>query len=112
MAKTLGKEVYTSKSVANWVSGESALSGLLYIRRISTDFTQRCLSTPESDGDAVSRVVGYVNAPAPRAIPDSTTVTPLLRTWATTTLAGVSWKDALVAAVGVSISFCFGISYN
>jgi len=112
MTKTFGKEVYTSKSVTNWVSGESSLPGLLYIRRISTDFTQRCLSTPGSEGDAVSRVAGYVNATTPRATRDSTIVTPLLRTWATTTLARVSWKDALITAVGVSITFCFGVCCN
>ena len=60
------------------------------------DFTQRCLSTPEDDGDPAQ----HSNAAMPH------TATPLLREWAKATLSYCSWKDALVSTVSVSISSC------
>ena len=46
--------------------------------------------------------------PTPHATLSSPTPTPLLREWAKATLARGSWKDALVAATGVSIFFPSG----
>ena len=60
------------------------------------DFTQRCLSTPEDNGDPGQ----HVNATTLDA------ATPLLREWVKATLSYCSWKDALVTAVSVSISSC------
>ena len=40
----------------------------------------------------------------PQAMLDSLIPTPLLREWVKATLASGSWKDALAAAVGVSIA--------
>ena len=60
------------------------------------DFTQRCLSTPEDNGDPPR----HVNAAMLHAS------TPLLREWARATLSYCSWKDSLVTAVSVSISSC------
>ena len=60
------------------------------------DFTQRCLSTPENNGDPAQ----HLHAATLHA------GTPLLREWAKATLPYCSWKDALVTAVSVSISSC------
>ena len=60
------------------------------------DFTQRCLSTPEDNGDPAQ----HVNAATLHA------ATPLPREWAKATLSSCSWKDALVTAVSVNISSC------
>ena len=61
-----------------------------------SDFTQRCLSAPDTD------------APTPRASLDLRTAIPLLREWVRATLARCSWQEALVAAASVSIFFCSG----
>lgn len=56
-----------------------------------SDFTQRCLSAPDHDSDAISA---------------ASTTTSLLKEWAKATLANRSWRDAVAVAVAVSISFC------
>ena len=91
IVSTVDEDVYTTESIRNWVSGK-----LRYpvpppcVRHFATDFLQRCLSTPERSDDTI------LHSPSP---------TPLLREWAKSKLAGGSWRDALVAAVNVSISF-------
>ena len=60
------------------------------MRHFATDFLQRCLSTPESSVETT------VHSPFPAL---------LLREWAKSKLTGGSWRDALVAALNVSISF-------
>ena len=60
------------------------------------DFTQRCLSTPEDNGDPPR----HVNAATPYA------TIPLVREWAKATLSYCSWKDTLITAVPASISSC------
>jgi hypothetical protein len=78
----------------NWVS-----SKLRYpvpppcVRHFAPDFLERCLSTPESSVDTTLH---------------SPSSTPLLREWAKSKLTGGSWRNALVAALNVSISFCSG----
>ena len=70
----------------------------MYVSRVHPclDFTQRCLSTAEDDGDPAQ----HSNAAMPH------TATPLLREWAKATLSYCFWKDALVTTVSVSISSC------
>jgi hypothetical protein len=53
-----------------------------------------------SDGGAAAQ---HENAPTPHVTLYFPTYTPLLREWAKVTLARPSWKDALIAAAGVSI---------
>lgn len=43
---------------------------------------------------------------------DSSVHTPLVREWVKSNLSSNSWKDALVATVSVSITFCSGILYR
>ena len=57
------------------------------IHRFLSDFTHQRLSALGSDGDS----------PIP---------TPLLREWAKAKLTRDLWRDALLSAAGVSISFC------
>ncbi|KAF8552626.1 WD40 repeat-like protein [Imleria badia] len=66
-----------------------------------SDFTHRCLSTSESNATR------HGNPPVLQVPLDSQISTALLREWAKATMAGRSWKDALVTAAGVSISFGF-----
>ncbi|KAF8120144.1 hypothetical protein EV363DRAFT_1408158 [Boletus edulis] len=61
-------------------------------------FTQRRLS---AHGDAASNTNRDANMSTIH-----TTLPPLLREWAKAKLTRGSWKDALLSAVGVSISFC------
>ncbi|KAF8451947.1 hypothetical protein L210DRAFT_3514866, partial [Boletus edulis BED1] len=61
-------------------------------------FTQRRLS---AHGDAASNTNRDANMSTIH-----TTLPPLLREWAEAKLTRGSWKDALLSAVGVSISFC------
>ena len=68
---------------------------------LSADFTQKCLSAPESDSDAVSTLTQDTNMATVHDTP-----TPLLMEWAKAKLAHYSWKDALLSAVDVSITFC------
>jgi hypothetical protein len=70
------------------------------IQAFPSDFTRRCLSAPESDGGAAAQ---HNNAPTLHAALDLPSPTPLLTEWAKATLARTSWKDALIAAAGVSI---------
>ena len=64
--------------------------------QLRPDFTQRCLSTPEDNGEPAQ----HVNAATLHA------ATPLLREWVKATLSYCSWKDVLVTAAPVSISSC------
>ena len=65
-----------------------------------SDFTQRYLSTPDSDGHNLLTTTLGTNMETPRTDP-----TPLLKEWAKATLASRSWRDALVTAVNVSITY-------
>ena len=70
------KGVYMTGPIVTWVSGESCyLVPALYIRHFASDFLQRCLSTPESNVDAILH---------------SKSPTPLLREWAKSKLTGGS----------------------
>ena len=95
MANTVDEDVYITGPIINWVSGELCYPfPPLCIRRFATDFLQRCLSTPEGSVDTTLH---------------SLSPTPLLREWAKLKLAGGSWREALVAALNVSLFFCSGI---
>ena len=106
MVNSFDEEVYTNKLTTEWVSGESILSICVVpcVQCFSADFTQQCLSTFESDGDAVSTPTQDTTGATVHATP-----TPLLREWAKAKLAHDTWKDALLSAVGVSITFCFRV---
>ena len=103
MVNTFDEELYMSGPITQWVSGEFMLSPiwLHLIRKFSADFTRRCLSAPKTDGlEKVPTLHTTCDLPIP---------TPLLSEWAKAALASGSWKDALVAAVGVSVSIYSGI---
>ena len=82
-----------SRPMNEWVSGKLSfhLFVCLYIQPFSSDFTHRYFSAPGSDGDTLT---------------PHTTLTPLLREWAKAKLTLDLWRDALLSAVSVSISFC------
>ncbi|KAF8552627.1 hypothetical protein OG21DRAFT_1498291 [Imleria badia] len=84
LVNTIGEDVDSSQPIlTDWVS----------------DFTHRYLSASKSDATQ------QVNPSVLQDPFNSSTSTAVLREWAKATLASRSWKDALVAAVGVSISF-------
>jgi hypothetical protein len=88
MANTVDEDVYMTRPIITWVSGKSCYPvPPLCIRHFVTDFLQQCLSTSE------------------RSVDTTLSPTLLLREWAKSTLTGSSWRDALVAAINVSISF-------
>ena len=102
-----------SGPLIKWISGKYLQPvWLSCVRNFSTDSTHRYLSAPESNGDAASNMAHHIEAPTPRATFDSWTPTPLLREWAKATLACSEWKDALVVAASVSISFYSGTSWE
>ena len=97
MMSELRGEVYMSGPMTEWVSGELVLPVCLpYIQPFWSDFSHQCLSAPESDDDA----------PTPHATLDSPTPAPLLREWAKAKLTRELWRDTLLSAISVSISFC------
>ena len=94
IVNTVDRDVYMTGPIITWVSGKSCYHIVaLCIRSFATDFLQQCLSTPERSVDTT------LHSPFP---------TPLLREWAKSKLTGGSWRDALVAALNVSISFRSG----
>ena len=101
MVYSFDKEVYTSELITKWVSGGLILYPLATHSNFSADFTHQCLSAPECDGGAVSTSTEDTYAVTVLATP-----APLLREWAKATLAHYSWKDALLSANDVSITFC------
>ena len=102
LVNTYEEEVYTHGTVIEWISGELTFCLFAVAHQpFASDFTQRYLSTPESDDhDLMTKTLG-TNVAMPRTDP-----TPLLREWAKATLASRSWRDALVIAVNVSVSYC------
>ena len=72
---------------------------------VSTDFTQRYLATPDSEGVAAFEAARN-NIPSPLGSP---TPSLHLREWARASLVCRQWKDALTAAIGVSIYLCADI---
>ena len=102
LVNTYEEEVYTTGNTIEWISGE--LTFCLFAaahQPFVSDFTQRDLSTPESDDQNFLTTTLGTNVATPRTDP-----TLLLREWAKATLASRSWRDALVTAVNVSISCC------
>ena len=98
LVDTYEKEVYTSGTIVEWISGE--LTFCLFAaahQPFVSDFTQRYLSNPEGGDDNLLTTTMAMFRTDP---------TPLLREWAKATLASRSWRDALVTAVDVSISYC------
>ena len=94
IVNTVDEEVYVTEPIVTWAAGKLCFPvPLLCIERFATDFLQRCLSTPETSVDTA------FHSPS-----------PLLREWAKAKLKSGSWKDALVAALNVSVSFCPGSS--
>ena len=87
LVNTYEEGVYTSGTIIKWISGE--LTFCLFVaahQLFVSDFTQRYLSIPQN------KLL-------------TTDPTPFLREWAKMTLASRSWRDALVTAVDVSISY-------
>ena len=100
LVNTYEVEVYTSETIIEWIS--SKLTSCLFAaahQPFVSDFTQRYLSAPESEDHNL--LTTTLNAATLRTEP-----TPLLKEWAKATLASRSWRDALVTAVDVSISYC------
>ena len=94
IVSTVNEDVYMTGPIVAWVSGKLCYPDPpLCIQYFSTDFLQRCLSTPESSADTTLH---------------SQSTSPLLREWAKSKLTCGSWRDALAAALNVSISFCSG----
>ena len=88
LANTYEEDVYTSGAIIEWISGELTFRLFAAAHHpFISDFTRRYLSTPESDDHNL-------------LITD-----PLLREWAKATLAGRSWRDALVITGNVSIPY-------
>ena len=93
LVNTYEEKVYTNGTVVEWISGELAFYLFAAAHQpFMSDFTHHYLSTPESDDH---------NLLTPHTDP-----TPILREWAKVTLASRSWRDALVTAANVSISYC------
>ena len=102
LVNTYEEEVYTSGTIIEWISGELTFSLFVAAHQpFVSDFTQRYLSTPDSDDHNFLTTTLGTNAATPRIDP-----APLLKEWAKATLASRSWRDALVVAVDVSISYC------
>jgi hypothetical protein len=109
MLNTFDEVVLMGGPITKWVSGEFMfiLHPFVFpcIRNFSVDFTQQCLSTPEIDNAAASKATLPDDGLMLREILNSPTPTPLLSEWVKATLARRSWKEALVAASNVRISF-------
>ena len=102
LVNTFEEGVYMHGDVVEWISGEPTFYLFATAHQpFVSDFTQRCLSTPEIDDRNLLTTTLGINVAAPR-----TDSTPLLKEWAKATLASRSWRDALVTAVNVSISQC------
>ena len=100
LVNTYEEKVYTSGTIFEWISGESAFYLFAAAHQpFISGFTQRYLSTPESDDHNFLTTTLATNTATPR-----TDLTLLLREWAKATLASCSWRDALVSAIDVSIS--------
>ena len=87
--------------IVEWISGE--LRFYLFVaahQPFVSDFTQRYFSTAEGDDHNLLTTTLGTNAATLR-----TDLTLLLREWAKATLSGRSWRDALVTAINVSISY-------
>lgn len=93
------------------VSSRSACSSVMD-STILIDLTQRCLSAPGSECDSTSEAVEQDGTPKSRTALNSMATTSLLRVWAKATLTCGSWKDALGAAVAVSVLFHSGTPHN
>lgn len=70
------------------------------------DFTQRCLATPDSMGDTVSKATRDDDQPILPSLLGSRNSSALLREWARASLICGQWKNALTAALDVSIYLC------
>ena len=90
-----------SGPTTEWISGALMFCQLClsYIQLFGSDFAHRLLSVPESDGDT----------PAPHATLTPSSI-PFLREWAKAKLTCNVWRDALLSAVSVSISFCSSLA--
>ena len=95
-----------SEPITEWIFGESTFTCLFLCMKVfPSDFTRLCLSAPGSDGGGASEAAQHDNALAPHATLSSPTPTPLLREWAKAALTRRSWRNALIAATSVSVSF-------
>ena len=102
MVNTYEKEVYTSGTIIEWISGGFTFCLFAAAHQpFVSESTQRYLSTPAGDDDNLLTTTLGTNVAM-----FHTDSTPLLREWAKATLASRSWRDALVTAVDVSISYC------
>ena len=96
------EEVYTSGRTIKWILGELTFCLFAGAHQLfASDFTQRYLSTPESDDYNLLTTTLGTNPATPH-----TDLTPLLREWTKAILVSRSWRDALDTAVDVSISYC------
>ena len=105
LVNNFDEEVYMSGPITEWISGEFTFTFTCLfscIRNFSAGFAQQCLSSAELNDAAASKAMLHetLNLPTP---------TPLLSEWEKATLAGRSWKGALIVAANVSISSYSGI---
>ena len=101
LVNTYEEEEYTNGTLIEWISGELICCLFAAAPQPSvSDFTQRYLSTSESDDQNFLTTGSGTNVATPHTDP-----TLLLREWAKATLASHSWRDALVTTVDVSISY-------
>ena len=102
MANSFDEEVYMSEVVTKWVSGESILYPLVFhVFKTSLQTLPTSVSPLQKVMATRSRTTEDGNVVTVHAAP-----TPLLRAWAKAKLAHYSWKDAVLSAVHVSITFC------
>ena len=115
----LAEETNTHGEQVKWVVGERWNNHACSVHdRSPSDFKQRCAQKLEHLGDIAvdvqqhdEAITQYSTALSLNPIipPDTFVKQPLLRKWAGLKLTGGSWRDALVAALDVSISFYSGV---
>ena len=103
LVNTYEEEVYTSGTIIEWILGQLTFRLFAAAHQLfASDFTQRYLSTPESDDHNLLTTTLAINVAMPRTNP-----TPILREWAKAKLTNGTWKDALDLSVSVSISLYY-----
>ena len=100
LVNTYEEEVYANGKIIEWILGELVYCLFAAAHQpFASDFTQRYLSTPESDDHDLLTTTIATNVAMPRTNP-----TPILREWAKAKLTNGTWKDALSLPVRVGIS--------
>lgn len=98
------RKINMTESMKTWVSGElSSYCSFGSYLKCTVAFMEKCLSTPENNGDTNGEATRNINVPAPqRTSHASHRMIPLFRQWTRSRLTTGSWNDTLTAAAGVS----------